>query len=551
MFKRMGTALASMALMGLVFAPAYPAFADEAAAAAEKVETVNIATDAGGSVEKVEVEATLKNPEKMAVLIDASTLTDIKGKDDATYSVSGSQILWKAKGKDVTYTGTTSEALPIAIDITYKLDGAEVTPAEIVGKSGRVTIRYDFVNTTPVSAYASGAQADMLMPFTCITALMLSGDRFSDVKVTNGKVIDDGSDSIIAGYAMPGLKRSLGSLADESDIPEYFEVSAQARDFELKSSMTIVTAGLMSDVNTDDLGFDDLDDMSAGLGEGMSKLISGADELTSGMKKLADGADQLSEGADSLSYGAKALSDGIYQLAYGNSSSRGLQGVASSAKEFVNGLGKIDTALSSIADTKQGLPAAANGLSALASSYPNADQVAALKAALKASDLDPASKAAIEGILDSTANVKELSGYVTQSSNGLIQLSGQYSEMVKQASSLPAGIAEAAKAAAQLHSASSTLAKGASDLSSATTEFTSGVHGAADGTDELKEGLVSFDEEGISKIVSTIDDDLGGLKKRLSTLSSAAKSYESFSGKDPATPGSVKFVYETAAIQAG
>ena len=36
----------------------------------------------------------------------------------------------------------------------------------------------------------------------------------------------------------------------------------------------------------------------------------------------------------------------------------------------------------------------------------------------------------------------------------------------------------------------------------------------------------------------------------LNILSDAAKEYVTFSGKQPDTPGSVKFVYETAAIEA-
>ena len=82
----------------------------------------------------------------------------------------------------------------------------------------------------------------------------------------------------------------------------------------------------------------------------------------------------------------------------------------------------------------------------------------------------------------------------------------------------------------------------------ATGDLSAGARSAAQGSDELAQGLVAFDREGLAKVVDTIDNDIGGFKARLSALSSAARSYDNFSGKAPGTPSSVKFVFETAAV---
>ena len=525
MLKKLGAVLSSIALAGLVFAPCL-AFAADAADATEKVETVNVTTTATGAVEKTEVDVTLKNVDSAAELRDISTLSDIKGKDGASYTSSGDVLIWKADGKDVSYSGTTSVALPISMSVTYRLDGRVVSPEEIAGKSGDVSIRYDFTNESPIEGHP-----DMCVPFTCITALMFNGDDFTDVKVTNGKVIDDGSDAIVTGYAMPGLKQSLGLLVEDSDIPDYFEVTAKAKNFELKSTMTIVTAGLMADLDVDGLGFGDLDGTSAGLSEGMAQLKSGASELS-------DGAKALSGGADGMATGAEGLSQGLYAFVYGTNGNPGISDMVDSSKKLVSGLEDLNGNLSS---TSEGLATASSGLSKIADAYP-AD-VTALLASIEASDLSSGDKAALRAVLGSTGNVKELAESISGCSDGIAKISGGYAEIAKNAVSLPAGIAQAVDAAEQLYHASAGLAGGANEVSSATTQL-------AEGTESLAKGLVEFDEQGISKIVSMIDNDLGGLKRNLTVLSDAASAYDSFAGKTAGAPGSVKFVFQTAAVEA-
>lgn len=525
MLKKLGAVLSSIALAGLVFAPCL-AFAADAADATEKVETVNVTTTATGAVEKTEVDVTLKNADSAAELRDVSTLSDIKGKDGASYTSSGDVLIWKADGKDVSYSGTTSAALPIGMKVTYRLDGRAVSPEEIAGKSGEVSIRYDFANESRIEGHS-----DMRVPFTCITALMLNGDDFTDVKVTNGKVIDDGSDAIVTGYAMPGLKQSLGSLVDDSDIPDYFEVTAKAKNFELKSTMTIVTAGLMADLDVDGLGFGDLDGTSAGLSEGMAQLKSGASELS-------DGAKALSGGADGMATGAEGLSQGLYAFVYGTNGNPGISDMVDSSKGLVSSLEGLNSKLSS---ASEGLAVASSQLSRIADAYP-AD-TADLLDRIDASDLSSGDKASLRAVLGSTGNVKMLAGSISGCSDGITAISGGYAELAKSAASLPEGIAQAVGASKELYYGSVELANGAGKVSSATTQL-------AEGTDALAKGLVEFDEQGISKIVSMIDNDLGGLKRNLAVLSDAASAYDNFSGKAAGMPSSVKFVFQTAAIEA-
>mgnify|MGYP000612238069 CR=1 FL=1 len=53
-------------------------------------------------------------------------------------------ITWNANGKDIYYQGTSDKNLPVSMKVTYYLDGKEISPKKLVGKSGKVKIRYEY-----------------------------------------------------------------------------------------------------------------------------------------------------------------------------------------------------------------------------------------------------------------------------------------------------------------------------------------------------------------------------------------------------------------------
>ena len=272
--------------------------------ASEKSETVYVFANPDGTVKNTEVSTTLKNPLGEEELADSSVLSDIENaEDDATFSGSGDGMVWNATGKDIYYTGTTSKEVPVSVKVTYFLDGKEVTYNQLAGASGKLKIRYDYSNTATIKAAVDGKDETLYVPFTFVTAVMFDNDEFKNAEVTNGKIIDDGDRTIIAGYALPGLQKSLGDLAKDLEIPEFFEVAADVKNFEMKSSLTIATAGLMEDFNADVLVTSELEDASEELTDAMNKVLDGTDSLKKGLEKLSDGAGQLASGTSELANG--------------------------------------------------------------------------------------------------------------------------------------------------------------------------------------------------------------------------------------------------------
>lgn len=304
-------------------------------AALYKDETVYVMANADGTVDKIIVSDWIKNNKKASTITDVSAVGDIENvKTDASFTLNSDNMrVWQADGEDLYLQGTGTEPLPVDLSVTYTLDGKVVTPDQLAGKSGRVTIRFDYTNNAYENVKIGDKEERIYVPFLMMSGMILDGDKFSDVKVTNGKVVSDGDRTIVAGIAFPGLQHDLGLSRDDIDIPDYFEVSADAEDFALGTTVTIATNGLTKELDPDDLdsldklsdSLDTLESAMSALIDGSSQLYTGLDtlleksgELTSGVDTLYAGAEQLSEGAQQVDDGAKQLSEGAKQLSDGS-----------------------------------------------------------------------------------------------------------------------------------------------------------------------------------------------------------------------------------------
>ncbi|MBR1533700.1 MAG: hypothetical protein IJ639_05005, partial [Ruminococcus sp.] len=309
------------------------ATADEAALF--KDETVYVMANADGTVDKIIVSDWIKNNKHAEVIEDVSTLSDIENvKTDASFTVNSDNMrVWAADGEDLYIQGESTEQLPVDLTLTYTLDGKVTTPEEIAGKSGDVTIRFDYTNNEYENVEIDGKKERIYVPFFMLSGLFLDSEKFSDVTVTNGKVVSDGDRIIVAGIAFPGLQHDLGLSRDDVDIPDYFEITAHTDDFELGTTVTIATNGLLNQLDLDDIdSLDDLNDSLDALDSAMSALIDGSSQLYSGLNTLLDstgtltsgvdaiyaGAVQVSDGAKQVDDGAKALSDGASELSAGS-----------------------------------------------------------------------------------------------------------------------------------------------------------------------------------------------------------------------------------------
>ena len=331
---------------------------------ADKDESVYLISDANGNVNKTIVVDHLKNKDKKDTLEDASNLSDIenvKGKEKFTQS--GDKLTWQAGGKDIYYQGTATEEPPVTQKVTYYLDGKEISPEDLAGKSGKVKIRFDYTNTTSYTETVNGEKQTVSVPFAAITGLVL-GDGFENIEVTNGKAEVSDSSSVVLGYALPGLKDSLGikdkDLDGDVNIPEYMEMTADVENFSMPAAMTFVVNA--SDyVSTDGIDTSDLDDMINDLKDASTQLQDGSKTLAEGTDTLADGLSTLqsklgtfASGVGTLKSGLKTYTDGVSTLSGGlnklNSNvptlSNGITTLNSSAKSLNDGVALLNATVS-------------------------------------------------------------------------------------------------------------------------------------------------------------------------------------------------------------
>lgn len=328
-----------------------------------KDETVYVLTGADGSVKKIIVSDWLKNELGSASVADKSDLSDIENvKGDESYTINGDNMtVWDAQGNDIYYQGNIQKELPVGLSVRYYLDGKSVSPEELKGKSGKVTIRFDYENRQYETVQINGVNQRIYVPFAMLTGMILDNDTFQNVQITNGKLVNDGDRTVVVGLAFPGLQENLKLSRDDLSIPDSVEITADVTNFSLGMTVTLACNDLFSQLGDVDLtsldstsaldqltgAMDQLLSGSSALYEGLSTLLDKSSELVSGVEELAQGAAAIKSGADSVDDGAAQLKAGLADLSSGlNTLSANSEALNSGAKQVFNSL--LETAATQI-----------------------------------------------------------------------------------------------------------------------------------------------------------------------------------------------------------
>lgn len=469
---------------------------------AEKVtkdESVYVNADADGNVTKVTVSDWLKNAGVNGTIEDKSTLKDIVNvKGEETFEQNGEGVNWNAGSGDIYYQGTTDKELPVSVNISYKLDGQEISAADIARKSGKVTITVSYTNHSKVTKKINGEEKELYTPFLMATGLILPTDKFSNVEVDDGKIINEGSNNIVVGFGLPGMAESLDVSDDVAEkFPEKFEITADVTDFSMGNTITYASASILSDLEVeDDDTFDDLEedietlvdasgelvDGSKKLSDAMGELNDKFDEYSDGEKKLNKGINTLAKsgkqlgkgvkeyttGVDSLANGTKQYVNGAKQITEGNTSLyNAVKDMPTSYKEFSDGIKQYTAGVDKLADKdtadalKSGAASVSAGistlngnLSALESTFDNYEILIAGIRAQAAQATDETQK---QTLLAYAEKLKELSDGQRSSVAALVSATGSESALKTGADKVAGGVNQVMSGAAQLSSKSASL----------------------------------------------------------------------------------------------
>ncbi len=562
---------AMMTAVAMTLAPAV-SFASDSVIT--KDETVYVVTDSTGLQQDVIVSEHLSNEMKVKNIKDRTDLKDIENvKGDEKFTQNDQDLTWAANGNDIYYQGTTTKQVPVKMNISYKLDGQEISGANLQGKSGKVEINIKYTNEAKYNSTT--------VPLVVMSGMMINDDSFADVKVDHGKVIDQGDSQIVMGMALPGLSDSIDLKGKDIGLSDSVKITGTAKKFAVEDIMTIATNSVFEDVNTDDLDLD-YDDKINQLNKGAKKLVNGSEELYSGLDQLNDKTGELEKGVKKLNQGTKKLLNALKDL------SKGAQSLASGANQVSQGMAALSAGVNG-SQSQPGLAAGAKQISAGVDGVSGAlnesmkydgavlGQLAELEGQIKANEnLSDEEKAAyltaigtmkaeiggslqyqqgassglsslkdgagkLEGGINSVSSA--LNGDGTSANPGLVAGSAS---VASGASKLAGGIGEAAgTSSTTLIGGASQLAKGMDDLDKNSGKLIDGIGLLNGGASKLSSGMEKLYKDGIKKIVDLYNGDLKGLTKGLDDVMDAGKGYKTFTILPSNMDGSVKFVYKT------
>ena len=468
-----------------------------------------------------------------------------------------------SSGEDEPEEEAGTGTLPFAVRISYFLDGKEMEPETLAGANGHLRMRFDYENLS--CARVEGKET--IVPFLFLSAVFLSEDHFSNVKVENGDTASFRDNIVAYGYAMPGWKDALALAAfedkaneltegladleihvdpDEKDagkkkeepekkddeelkikLPEYVEIEADVTDFQLDFAATIVTNGLLADMEEDTK-------------DGLADLSEAASAFGEAGDALSDGTGELKDGAEEYRGYLKTYIDGSTELA--NSVNSILQSVtpyiqAASSADLTSVLDGIDTekVLTNIQAVQQ------NGRTVLA----GVDQLAGI--------LEQAAPALAESGVDLSgvdldairAAAEELTAQAGEAEQVLAGMDKETLERMLwdaygQLWSLQDGLR-------QLSESASSLSEGTAQLAEAGPQLLEGYDALTEGIEALRDGTEEFNKEGLQVIAGLFGDEFGAVREKLWALHLADAQYRAHGIYD-GEEGNVLYILESEEI---
>lgn len=291
-----------------------------------KNETIYSTLNYNGVIEKTTINTRLSDLEKGSV-VDYTKLDDIKNINGREkFSINSGTLTWKSTGKDIFYQGKVTEELPIKVTAKYYLNGEEVNPKKIKGKSGNVKIVYSFTNES------YDKSSGMYTPFVVTTTSIINSDNNTDIDISNGKVVNTGTKNIVTGISAPGLYDSVGlnGLKDMDKVT----ITYNTTKFSMNEVYFVITPKLLSEVDVNTLSKVD------SLNSSLNTLQNGMNELQNGSSTLNDGAKKIENGTKSLNDGLKSATNGMQEV---NSGASELNSKVTSINSLVNALVDIMT----------------------------------------------------------------------------------------------------------------------------------------------------------------------------------------------------------------
>lgn len=325
----------------------------------EKTETVYSVLNSDGSISDTIVSSWLHDEDGINNIKETLNLTDVKNiKSNEKPSKDGNTYTWNAKGNDVYYEGTGTKQLPVSVKLRYELDGQEMSAKDMEGKSGHLKLTISFTNNYSEVKNINGKSIVIHPSYLAGGMLNMSTGNFSNVKCESGKIVNDGTNEMLAFANIPGLNETfrsagLDKVNNQLGISDDVTVEADVNNFDLGSIMV----GMTNEIDlASELG--DIGSVSE-LTDGIDQLMEADDQLIDGSKQLYDGTTQLKEQAAPLTGSSdqvRQLSSGAIQL------NDGVKALQTGISQYTAGASAINEGVNKLYGIPQGAAAISSGM---------------------------------------------------------------------------------------------------------------------------------------------------------------------------------------------
>lgn len=326
----------------------------------EKTETVYSVLNSDGSISDTIVSSWLHDEDGINNIKETLNLTDVKNiKSNEKPSKDGNTYTWNANGNDVYYEGTATKQLPVSVKIRYELDGQEMSAKDMEGKSGHLKLMISFTNNYSQVKNINGKSIVIHPSYLAGGMLNMSTGKFSNVKCESGKIVNDGTNEMLAFANIPGLNETLKSAGldkvnNQLGISDDITVEADVNDFDLGSIMVGMTNEIDLDQELGEIG------SVSELTDGIDQLIEADNQLIDGSKQLYDGTTQLKKQAAPLTGSSdqvRQLSAGAIQL------NDGVKALQTGLTAYTNGVDTLAAGSQQLYGIPQGVSQIQNGVS--------------------------------------------------------------------------------------------------------------------------------------------------------------------------------------------
>ena len=537
-----------------------------------KEEVIYIMTDADGKVDNIDA-VNIFGKGSVTDYGDYSSVKMLNNTDKINQD--GDEVTFSTDKEKVYYQGTmdADTQIPWNISFGYTLDGKEISPEDLAGKSGvlEIHIKVDKNEKCTSDFYDSSALQ---------ATLTLDTDKCENIQADGATLANVGSSKQISYTVLPG--NGLDAV-----------VSADVKDFEMDAaSINAVKMNLDVDIDDDELmdKVTQIMDAARELNDGVAELSDGTETLTAGGDSLVSGVNSVYDGVESLDSGITALNGGIQKL------QTVLENLNARSSSLTEGSAKVTAGISS---AKQGTldlqtsisydsykaVMAQNGLNIDELQAGNTDaintistQITNLQASIAQLKDQPDYNENAESqaiVVQMQTQIDSLNSVVTvltgdnvalsgaaqyygtvaqgagDLANGIGDLGAQYSELDQGITDYTNGVATITSAYADIADGSQTVAdsssklvNGSSGLKAGAAELSGGMSSLQAGVQVLCEGTQEFYDQtdGMdTKIEDTMDE-------MLDSITGGDSATESFVSEKNGTIDSVQFVIKTAEI---